>query len=124
MKTILTDTESHATTLSYDWGTLRWLAGETVQNAHHLSAAYVIIKAGCANPRHRHNQAEEALHLLTGTLHHTLGDEAMHLNAGDTIVIPAGVFHNARTIGDEDAHMIVMYSTPARDFELEEQSYE
>jgi hypothetical protein len=34
-------------------------------------------------------------------------------------VIPAGVFHNALSIGDSDADMIVAYSSGTREFEVE-----
>ena len=59
------------------------------------------------------------LYLLRGTITHTLGDETFTMQAGDTISIPAGVFHNGINDGDEDAEMIVAYDTATRDFVLE-----
>jgi quercetin dioxygenase-like cupin family protein len=41
------------------------------------------------------------------------------MEPGDVLHIPAGVYHNAVSIGDADADMIVVYSTGERDFELE-----
>ncbi|HIG45791.1 MAG TPA: hypothetical protein EYQ20_04975 [candidate division Zixibacteria bacterium] len=41
------------------------------------------------------------------------------MTAGDTLVLPAGVMHNAVSKGDMDADMIVTYSSGERDFRLE-----
>jgi mannose-6-phosphate isomerase-like protein (cupin superfamily) len=48
-----------------------------------------------------------------------MGDKKVVLSAGDTLVVAAGVSHNAVSIGDVDADMIVAYSSGARDFVLE-----
>jgi quercetin dioxygenase-like cupin family protein len=50
---------------------------------------------------------------------HSLGNETFTLSAGDTITIPAGVFHDAKCISDEDADTIVAYSEGIRQFEKE-----
>jgi quercetin dioxygenase-like cupin family protein len=36
------------------------------------------------------------------------------MRAGDTITVPAGIPHYATSVGDEDAVMIVCYSTAHR----------
>ena len=101
------------------WGSLRWLANQDVGNAEGLTLGRVVIKRGQSNPRHCHPSSEEVLYLLTGRLEHTLGGETFTLGPGDVLSIPPGVFHNARSTGDEDAEMIVAYSTGKRDFVLE-----
>jgi len=102
------------------WGSLCWLAGSDVGNAKSLTLGQVVIRRGQSNPRHCHPDSEEALYLLRGRLEHTVGDEVVILDPGDTLVIPPGLFHNATSIGDSDAEMIVAYSTAARGFVLEE----
>jgi oxalate decarboxylase/phosphoglucose isomerase-like protein (cupin superfamily) len=42
------------------------------------------------------------------------------MNAGDTLVVPPGIMHNAVNIGEGDADMIVAYSSGTRDFHPEE----
>ena len=101
------------------WGSLRWIAGGETDNATGLTLGRVVIKAGHANPRHCHTSCEEVLYLLAGRLEHTLGDDTHTLKAGDAITIPAGVFHNAAAVGDDDAEMIVVFSSAERDFVLE-----
>lgn len=102
-----------------DWGSLTWLAGRKVGNAQGLTLGRVVIKKGMSNPRHSHPNCEEALYLLRGRLRHTLGDEEAVLEPGDTIVLDAGVPHNATSIGEEDADMIVAYSSADRGFRIE-----
>lgn len=102
-----------------DWGHLTWLAATKYGNADGLVLGRVTIKAGKSNPRHRHPNCEEVLYMLKGKIVHSLGDKSYTLSAGDTITIPAGVFHDAMCIGDEDADMIVAYSEGIRLFELE-----
>lgn len=104
------------------WGSLRWLASREVGNATSLTLGRVVIRRGQANPRHAHRTCEEALYLLAGRLEHTVGDQSVTLGPGDTLAIPAGVFHNARSVGDEDADMMVAYSTGERDFVLENEN--
>jgi quercetin dioxygenase-like cupin family protein len=102
-----------------DWGQLTWLAGKKYGNADGLVLGRVTLKAGMSNPRHRHPRCEEVLYMLKGKIVHSVGNESHTLSAGDTVTIPAGVFHDARCIGNEDADMIVAYSEGIRLFERE-----
>ncbi len=79
----------------------------------------VTIRAGQANPRHRHPNCDEILHLLAGRVEHSLGLERCIMEAGDTISIPGGAWHNARALGDEDAEMVICFSSPDRQTEAE-----
>ena len=101
------------------WGSLRWLASGPLANARGLTLGRVVIHKGKSNPRHYHTTCEEALTLLRGRIEHTAGDRTVAMGPGDTLVIPAGVPHNATSVGDEDADMIVAYSSADRDFHLE-----
>lgn len=101
------------------WGSLRWIAGRDIGNAEGVIVGRVVIKAGRTNPKHSHPNCEEVLYLLHGRLEHTVGEEKVITEAGDVIVVPPGVPHVARNIGDEDADMIVAYSAGVREFRLE-----
>jgi quercetin dioxygenase-like cupin family protein len=112
--------EARAACLCHDWGTLNWLAGAAIGNAEGLTLGRVVIRKGHRNPGHAHFNCEEALYLMKGRLEHDAGGEKVIMEAGDTIVIPAGVFHYAVSIGDQDADMIVAYSSGERDFVMAE----
>ena len=120
MKTgIMRRAEAEKGTITESWGSLSWLASRKAGNAEGITLGRVVIRAGMANPRHRHMSGEEVLHLLSGRLEHSLGGEKVVLEAGDTLVIPAGVVHNATSTGGGDAEMVVAYPTGTRDFEPE-----
>lgn len=118
-RTVYTSAESATERQESHWGALQWLASAEIGNADGLTLGRVTIRAGASNPRHCHESCEEILYLLRGRLVHTLGDGSFTLEAGDTISIPAGVYHNAASVGAEDAEMIVAYSSATRDFVLE-----
>jgi len=107
-----------------EWGSLTWLAGAKYGNAEGLTLGRVVIKRGCSNPRHGHATCEEVLYLMAGELEHSIGNQVVRLRAGDTLTVPAGVFHNARSVGTVDADMIVAYSLATRDFVLESERKE
>ena len=114
--TVRTAAESESTTIEEPWGRLRWLASAPIGNAEGVTVGHVVIKAGQANPRHSHTTCEEVLVLLRGRLRHSMGGETVALEAGDTLTVAAGVVHHAVNVGDEDAEMIVAYSSGVRDF--------
>ena len=116
--TLRTKSESDTKTISEDWGTLMWLASDELTSSN-ITVGRVVIKQGKSNPRHCHDNCEEVLYLLQGRLLHTFGDEKIEMIAGDTLVVPPGVMHNAINTGDTDADMIVTYSSGMRDFRKE-----
>jgi quercetin dioxygenase-like cupin family protein len=79
-----------------------------------MSFGRVTIRAGEANPRHRHPNCDEILHLLSGRLEHSLSGTKCIMEAGDTISIPQGAWHQARAIGDEDAEVVICFSSADR----------
>ncbi|BCM90179.1 hypothetical protein IAD21_02030 [Abditibacteriota bacterium] len=105
--------------LDFDWGRIVWLVSGAQGTSNTMTFGRVTIKAGHANPRHRHPNCDEILHLLSGQIEHSLGDEKIVMNAGDTISIPTGIVHNARTISPEDAIMVICFSSPDRQTEGE-----
>jgi quercetin dioxygenase-like cupin family protein len=100
--------------IAEDWGSLTWLASGELLGTEGLTVGRVVIKKGRNNPKHVHPDSEEVLYLLEGELAHSVGDEEVTVKKGGTIVIPAGVPHNAVSVGGVDADMIVAYPTNAR----------
>jgi Uncharacterized conserved protein, contains double-stranded beta-helix domain len=105
--------------LEQPWGRIVWLASRGLGNSTTMTFGRVTIKAGQSNPRHRHPNCDEILHLLSGRLEHSLGDEKFVMEPGDTISIPTGVWHNARALGDADAEMAICFSSADRETEGE-----
>jgi quercetin dioxygenase-like cupin family protein len=103
------------------WGRLTWYASRKLGNSSTMTFGRVIIPANQTNPRHRHPNCDEILHLLSGRIEHSLGDEKFILEAGDTISIPAGQWHNASALDGSDAEMVICFSSANRETELEQQ---
>lgn len=114
--TLRTAAQAARATITETWGSLNWLASKPIGNAEGVTLGRVIVHPGCANPRHLHHSSEEVLYLLRGRLEHTMGDDTVILEAGDTLVVGAHVPHQAVNIGEADAEMIVAYPTGLRDF--------
>lgn len=111
--------EAEAARIDEEWGSLNWLTSQAIGNAQGVTLGRVQIKPGYSNPRHTHFNCEEALYMLQGRLEHTMGDEVLILEAGDTLVVRAGLVHGARNIGADEVDMIVAYSSGVRDFVVE-----
>ena len=101
------------------WGTLRWLVSRKLGNSATMTFGRATIPAGIENPRHRHPNCDEILHVLSGRIEHSLGEERFTMEPGDTISIPAGVWHNAHALGDEDAVTVICFSSADRETEIE-----
>lgn len=100
------------------FGSMRWMASGTLTDTG-LTLGRVIIEPGKANDRHAHPSCSEVLYLLAGNLEHSIGDEVVAMAPGDSVVIPAGTYHNARSIGRAPADMIVAYSAGDRGYKPE-----
>lgn len=99
----------------FDWGRLTWFASAALGNSNDLTIGECVIKPGCANPPHVHDNCAEVLVVIQGRVSHTIAEgEETVLTAGDTITIPAGLYHGARNIGDTDAILRIAYPTGHR----------
>lgn len=102
----------------FDWGEIRWLTSGALHNAETSTFGRVIIKAGKSNPLHYHSNTEEILHLISGEIDHIVENDIFRLKAGDTLTIPKGARHQAKTLGEEDAVMLVFYPVAERQFSV------
>jgi len=102
------------------WGRILWTASQQVGNSTTMTFGRATIRAGHQNPRHRHPNCDELLHVLSGRIEHTLGEECCTLEPGDTISIPQGVWHQARAFEGADAEIVICFSSADRLTELDE----
>jgi quercetin dioxygenase-like cupin family protein len=97
-----------------DWGRLEWMVSGKLGNSTTMTVGRCYIEPGKENPRHYHPNCDEVLHVLQGSIEHSLDDETVTMTAGDTISIPQGSFHNARNVGTEQAVFVISFSTADR----------
>lgn len=98
-----------------EWGSLQWLVSGASGLSSEMTLGRVTIKPGKANPLHIHPNCEEILYVQQGAIEHSLpGGGTTSLGAGDAIVIPPGVPHQARNVGTSLAVLVVAFSDPWR----------
>jgi quercetin dioxygenase-like cupin family protein len=101
------------------WGKLVWQVSAAIGNSRTMSVGVCCLNPGCHNARHYHPNCDEVLVVKSGRIIHTLGEEEREMETGDVIVIPTGVMHNARNIGDEPAELSISFSSADRQTILE-----
>ena len=99
--------------LKFSWGWIRWLMSAKIDPGAEMTFGIVYVKPNQRNPMHVHPNCEEILHVLSGSCEHLIGDEWLTLKAGDTVRIPRGVRHVART-GDQPMRAVITYSAGNR----------
>jgi oxalate decarboxylase/phosphoglucose isomerase-like protein (cupin superfamily) len=105
-------------TLTFDWGLIKPLMvrGDTAEGT--VSAIHVVVLPGLGHERHNHPEADEMLYVLAGEGEQVLGDgEPFTVRAGQTVVIPKGVWHSTINTGWEPMSVLAIYA-PAGPEEL------
>lgn len=100
----------------FSWGWIRWLMNSKLDPQANVTLGIVEINAGQSNPPHVHGNCEEVLYVLSGSCEHRVGKQWVTLKAGDTLRIPAGVPHAARTLAKESVRAVVVYNAGERQF--------
>lgn len=104
----------------FGWGSITWQHSKALSGSEELTLGEVVIKSGQSNPMHTHANCEEALYLLEGELDHSCGSEQpYHMKPGDSICIQRGIPHNAMCTSEQDAKMLVAYSSANREMKGE-----
>ena len=96
------------------WGRLEWMVSGALGNSDTMTVGRCYIRPGEQNPRHYHPNCDEVLHVLQGTIEHSVDDDRVTMGPGDTISIPSGALHNARNIGTDEAIFVISFSAPDR----------
>ena len=103
-----------------EWGSQQWLVSAESGASQQMTLGRVTFKPGRSNPRHHHPNCEEVLYVVAGEIEHTLPEGGTaRLQAGDCIVIPAGEAHLAKNIGDDEAVVLVAFSSADRKMVIE-----
>lgn len=106
---------SQAPVMEFDWGSLTWYASRELGNARELTTGLCRLLPGHANPRHYHPNCEEILTVIEGRIEHTIRDrETAPMGPGDTVAIPANLWHQARNVGDSPALLHISFSSADR----------
>lgn len=101
--------------IDYPWGWIRWMITAKENPGAEMTYGIVYIKPYEMNPLHMHPNCTEYLHVLEGGCEHLVGDQWVHLKAGDVARIPKAVQHMART-RKEGMKAVIVYDSGDRQF--------
>ncbi len=108
--------------VEHPWGWLNFVSEEATTGVDGVTVGMARIAAGTENPLHVHDNCSEIILLLGGAVDHVVGEEFVHLESGDVLIVPAAVPHQARSVGSTAAEMVVVYNTGVRGFRLASES--
>ncbi|WP_166396185.1 cupin domain-containing protein [Rubrobacter marinus] len=81
---------------------------EVLPNNHRTSVAGLQVGVNrirwvhpASTPDHRHDDAEQVILMLSGRMEMTIDGEEYEMAEGDVAVIPKGVSHHGRTLGED-----------------------
>jgi quercetin dioxygenase-like cupin family protein len=97
----------------YPWGWIRWLMSDKIDADAEMTMGIVQFEPNQMNTRHMHPNSAEFLHVISGSSEHFVGDRWVTLKEGDTLRIPKGMPHQART-KDQPFRALIVYDTPRR----------
>ena len=112
-KTIVISSDS-CQNIDTEWGRLEWFANSEIGNSSELTVGRCIIKPGEKNPMHHHPNCSEVLVVQKGEIRHAADGDSFAMKEGDVITIPAGVVHNAENTGNDDAVLMIAFSSADR----------
>ncbi|MFB5762091.1 cupin domain-containing protein [Paenibacillus medicaginis] len=98
-------------TETFEWGAIKWFVSPEHTAKPNVTFGEVILLPGKGHDRHNHPDSEEILYVLSGEGKQMVNDEeAFTVCAGDTIYIPAGVFHSTYNTGWEPLRLLAFYN--------------
>jgi len=102
----------------HPWGRLGFFSDNDTTGVDGVTVGMARIDPGESNPLHVHDNCSEIALILSGSVAHVVGDQVVDLAAGDMLIVPPGLPHQARSTGPGPAEMIVVYNSGHRGFEV------
>lgn len=85
------------------------VAAEDTDGAFSL-CEYTAPPDGPSPPPHIHEESEELIYVLEGAIECELGDSTVQVEAGASVLIPAGTAHTFSSTGSQTARLLLVYS--------------
>ena len=108
------------TTMSLDWGSIKWFVTPKSLTGAQSSLGEVIVNPGQGHARHNHPDAEEVIYVISGEAMQTVDDgEPFPIREGDAVYIPTGAFHSTVNTSWRPLRLIVTYTPGGEEQALE-----
>ena len=98
----------------FPWGKLEWYARKSL-NGTDITLGFCHINPKMENAMHSHPNCDEVLYVIDGSIIHRLNGEEISMNAGDSLLIPQGVTHNAFNPGNKEVILSIAFTTGTRE---------
>lgn len=112
-------TPSALSTVTLDWGTIKWLVTPAAIADASSTFGEVIVNTSKGHDPHSHPTADEVIYVISGEGRQTVGDEAFDLKAGDAVWIPRDVMHSTYNTGWQPLRLLVTYTPGGEESGLE-----
>jgi oxalate decarboxylase/phosphoglucose isomerase-like protein (cupin superfamily) len=107
-------------TQTFDWGAIKWFVTPGNTPGAHLTFGEVVLLPGKGHDRHNHPHSEEILYVLSGEGLQMLHDgKPFPVRAGDTIYVPAAVYHSTVNTGWVPMCLLAIYNPGGPEKDLE-----
>jgi oxalate decarboxylase/phosphoglucose isomerase-like protein (cupin superfamily) len=96
---------------SFAWGVIKWFVSPDSIPGAGLTLGEVVMQPGQGHDRHNHPGSEEILYVLAGNGEQMIDDgEPFPVGPGDTIYIPADIYHSTVNTGWSPMHVLAIYN--------------
>jgi oxalate decarboxylase/phosphoglucose isomerase-like protein (cupin superfamily) len=107
-------------TMSFDWGTIKWLVTPSVVDGAANTQGEVIILPGKGHERHNHPGAEELIYVISGEAEQTVGDgPPFTIREGDLVHVPVAAYHSTFNRTWRPLRLVVTYTPGGEERALE-----
>lgn len=109
---IINQLEEQSPFITADGSEIRSILDRTNAPVENQSLAEATLPPGGQTERHFHKISEEFYFITAGKGEMELDGEVAEVNPGDAILIPAGAWHQIKTIGDSELKLLCCCSPP------------
>ncbi len=107
----------------FDWGRTTFTVTPEINGAVAISTAVAVLDPGRGHARHNHPDAEEVIHVLSGTGEQMIEDRdgrpmTRTVGPGATIYVPRGRFHSTMNRGEGPLRIFVAFAPSGSQAEL------
>jgi len=99
------------------WGTMTWLVEDATVADAGLSLMRMTLDPGATSPRHSHPDCNEVITLLEGQIEVDLDGTVSAVRSDQPVFIRAGTAHHITNSGDQEAVLLICYSSGTRIYE-------
>lgn len=96
---------------------MEWLMENLIEEQSGLSLARMTVDVGVTSDLHQHDNCNEVIHVLAGTIDQRVGETWRTIETGGTCLIRLGEMHQSRNVGSDTVILMIAYSSGMRHYQ-------